>query len=78
MYIMMVGIGMRKYKSGMSVVRSSSWTIAAACHRPYDDEDAAHKEIMWGAVSHPDGDLRGHCCFTSYAVEEPIIGQEYE
>lgn len=78
MYIMMVVIGMRRYKPGIPLVITSSWTIAAACHRPYNDKDAANKKVMWGAISHQDGDVRGHCTFSSSAVMEPRVGLEYE
>jgi hypothetical protein len=77
MVAILIATGMRRFKSGMPIVRSSSWSIAAACHHPHGDDDAAHKRVMWGAISHQDGDLRGHCCFTSFPVEEPIIGQQY-
>jgi len=68
----------RKFPSAMPLAADSSFAIAAACHRPEDDEDAAYKKVMWGAISHPDGALPGHCCFTSHPVESPWIGGHYE
>lgn len=68
----------RAYKSAIPLVVNSSFAISAACHRPDDDVDAAHKRVMWGAVSQPDGDLPGHCCITSHEVEPPIVGEHYE
>jgi hypothetical protein len=34
MVAILLATGMRRFKSGMPIVRSSSWSIAAACHHP--------------------------------------------
>jgi hypothetical protein len=44
----LITTGMRRFKSGMPIVRSSSWSIAAACYYPHGDDDAAYKRVMWG------------------------------
>ena len=64
-------------KPGMPLVGSNSFAISAACHPPKVDKNAAFKPVMWGAVSHQDGDGPGHCCFTSYKVEPPRLGEYY-
>jgi hypothetical protein len=78
MAAILIATGMRQFKSGMLIVRSISWSIATACHHPYGDADAAHKRVMWGAISHQDGEPKGHCCFTSFPVAVPTISQQYE
>jgi hypothetical protein len=47
MVAILIEIGMRRFKSGMLIVRSSNWSIATACHHPHGDDDAAHKRVMW-------------------------------
>jgi len=69
--------GCRKLDPGMPMAGSCSLAISAACHRPADDENAALLPVKWGAVSHETKDGPGHCCFTSFEVEPPIVGQEY-
>ena len=69
--------GFRKLDSGMPLVGSCSLAISAACHRPLEDKDAALKPVQWGAVSHETIEGPGHCCFTSFDVEPPILGQRY-
>lgn len=78
MVAVLVGNEFRRYPSPMPLVVNSSFAISAACHQPENDPDAAYQRVMWGAVSHPDGDLPGHCCFTSHEVEMPIVGEHYE
>jgi hypothetical protein len=68
----------RRYPSAMPLAVNCSFAISAACHQPDDDPDAAYKRVMWSAISHPKGDLPGHCCFTSHDVEPPIVGEHYE
>lgn len=62
----------------MPLVVNSSFAISAACHRPDGDEEASKKRVMWGALSHQDGELPGHCSFTSWEVEKPRVGDHYE
>ena len=69
--------GFRKLDSGMPLVGSCSLAISAACHRPPNDQDASRLLLKWGAVSHETERGPGHCCFTSFDVEEPIVGQRY-
>jgi hypothetical protein len=78
MVVILITTGLRHFKSGMPIVRNSSWSIAAACHPPHGDYDAAHKRVMWGAISHPNRELMGHCCFTSFPVKEPINSLRYK
>ena len=69
--------GLRKLDPGMPLAGSCSLAISAACHRPPRDRNAALSPVKWGAVSHETKDRPGHCCFTSFAVEPPIVGHEY-
>lgn len=69
--------GLRKLDSGMPIAGSCSLAISAACHRPSGDENAALLPVQWGAVSHETDHGPGHCCFTSFEVEPPIVGHEY-
>ena len=73
-----VGIlhGLRRYKPGVPLAGSCSAAISAACHRPNEDVDAAYKPVMWGAVE-SSGPV-GHCCFTSFEVTKPVVGQKYD
>ncbi|KAL8685755.1 MAG: hypothetical protein Q9218_007560 [Villophora microphyllina] len=67
--------GFRKYPAGMPLVGSNSAAISAACHAPKDDVDASVLPVMWGAVE-MEGKI-GHCCFTSYEVTPPVVGELY-
>jgi hypothetical protein len=78
MLAVLVGNEFRRYPSAMPLVVNSSFAISAACHQPEGDLDAAYERVKWGAVTHPDRRFPGHCCFTSYAVEPPIVGKHYE
>ena len=67
--------GFRRYPPGVPLAGSCSAAISAACHRPEGDTDAAEKPLMWGAVE-TEGSI-GHCCFTSFEVEKPVVGRLY-
>ena len=67
--------GFRRYPPGMPLAASCSAAISAACHRPEGDTDAAEKPLIWGAVE-TEGNI-GHCCFTSFEVEKPVVGRLY-
>ena len=69
--------GYRKLDPGIPLVGSCSLAISAACHRPVDDEHAALMPVQWGAVSHETMEAPGHCCFTSFDVEPPVVGHRY-
>ena len=59
------------FRSSMPVAGNCSWAIAAACHPPADDTDAAVLPVKWGDVGKNAGvagnmwTAVGHCCFTS-------------
>ena len=69
--------GFRKYRPGMPLVGSCSAAISAACHRPWDDVDAATLPVLWGAVSGKEEGGPGHCCFTSFDTSPPVEGEVY-
>ena len=81
--IVMVGIanGFRKVREGMPFAGSCSAAISAACHLPKADINPSSKRLMWGVVTetdpnNPDNSV-GHCSFTSFEVETPIVGRWY-
>ena len=77
MLSMAIGNGFRKFHSHMPVAGSCSVAIAAACHRPKDDLDAAFLPVSWGEVNHEGTEDVGHCCFTTEDVHDLIIGRMY-
>ena len=81
--VVLVGIanGFRKVKGGMPFAGSCSAAISAACHPPKADVNASSKRVKWGVVAErnpndPDSSV-GHCSFTSFKVETPIVGRRY-
>ena len=81
--VMLVGIanGFREVKGGMPLAGSCSAAISAACHPPKADVHASLKRVKWGVVAErnpndPDSSV-GHCSFTSFEVETPIVGRRY-
>ena len=81
--VVLVGIvsGFRMARVGMPLAGSCSAAISAACHPPKEDVDASLKRVMWGVVaeanSYGSGKSIGHCSFTSFEVEPPIVGKRY-
>ena len=81
--VVLVGVanGFRKVKDGMPLAGSCSAAISAACHPPMADVNASLKRVKWGVVAernpnNPDNRV-GHCSFTSFEVETPIVGRRY-
>ncbi|CAK4031371.1 Hypothetical predicted protein [Lecanosticta acicola] len=72
-----IAMGFRKFKSQMPVAGSCSVAIAAACHRPKDDADAAYLPVQWGEVEAETVDETGHCCFTTHPVKTLAAGRMY-
>lgn len=81
MLLILFGLALRKLHSRvMPVAGSCSVAIAAACHRPKDDVDAAYLPVSWGEVTNSDRDDAPdvyHCCFTSHEVQDLTIGRLY-
>lgn len=77
MLLTLLFLSSQNLKPGMPIVGSNSFAISAACHPPKEDKDAAFKSLLWGAVSHQEGELPGHCCLTSLEVEKPRCGNLY-
>ncbi|KAL2824888.1 hypothetical protein BDW59DRAFT_172616 [Aspergillus cavernicola] len=88
MFICLVGLGFRKFASGMFVAGSCSLAIAAACHPKYDPnlkgrnqeldppEGIEFMPLKWGAAP-VQGEL-GHCTFSSKEVYIPESGHLYQ
>ncbi|XHG08480.1 hypothetical protein AWENTII_011577 [Aspergillus wentii] len=92
MLTVLLGLGLRRFKSRMPNAGSCSAAISAACHPPSDDRDAAVKAVMWGETAHPVDDndndndydyasgnriMYAHCSFASLDVESPVSGKVY-
>jgi hypothetical protein len=77
MLLVLVGMGFRKLRGKIPLANSNSFAIAAACHRPEEDKDAALKGVMWGEVQAGSDSEVGHCCFTSMEVTAPVEGKLY-
>lgn len=77
MLICLLGICYLLLKPGITLVGSNSFAISAACHAHPDDNDAAQKPLLWGAVEHQEGSRPGHCCFSSFEVDKPRVGEMY-
>ncbi|OQE29240.1 hypothetical protein PENFLA_c004G10140 [Penicillium flavigenum] len=87
MFFCLVGLSFRLFESGMPVVGSCSFTIAAACHPAFDPNRQGDGEVDVGMEwENKDYDMAllpvqwgsvpvvgpvGHCSFTSGDVEEP-------
>lgn len=71
-----VVVGSKKLKAYV-LTKNNSQVIAAACHRPQDDDDGHLKKVKWGAIRHQEGETPGHCSFTSMDVKLPKIGGAY-
>ena len=93
MFVCLVGLSLRRFESGMPVVGSCSFTIAAACHPCLDPNHQGNGEVDVGMEwENEDEDMAllpvqwgsvpvmgpvGHCSFTSGDVEKPGGEQEY-
>lgn len=77
MLFVLVGMGFRKLQGKIPLANSNSFAIAAACHRPEEDKDAALKGVMWGEVQAGSDSEVGHCCFTSTEVTAPVEEKLY-
>ena len=81
--VVLLGIssGFRRARVGMPLAGSCSAAISAGCHPPETDVDASLKRVMWGVVDKESFKYRGknvgHCSFTSFKVEAPIVGRLY-
>jgi hypothetical protein len=81
----LIGLSIRRFKSGMPVAGSCSLAIAAACHpNPNTSEDgqawepqtdAQHLPLQWGSVQ-VDAEI-GHCTFSCQEVSIPEDGRVY-
>jgi hypothetical protein len=88
MFLCLVGLSRKPFRTAMPVAGSCSLAIAAACHPAFDpnenrimewereDEDMALLPVKWGAV--PVHGRIGHCSFTSEDVDVPKEGQIYK
>ena len=82
MLILPIALGFRRFNAGMPIAGSCSLAIAAACHPPKDDVDAAYLPVQWGVPVNRERNAEGydevgHCTFTSEQVEPPVLGRKY-
>lgn len=80
-FILSLAFGLQRCAPGLPLGPTISLVIAAACHPPENDTDAATKLVQWGEVqSDNNGDERDpvrHCTITSRKVRSPKIGRRY-
>lgn len=82
MVLALIGLGLRRFRSGMPLAISCSAAISAACHRGPDDANAAVLPVQWGAVQSSGTDFSNgllveHCTLSSRNVERPVVGTIY-
>jgi hypothetical protein len=70
-------MSMRVLATDIPIVASCSAAIAAACHRPEKDVDAAYLPVWWGEVIVDSRSTVGHCCFTNTYVKDLTNGRSY-
>lgn len=74
-------LGLRKCPPGLPRGSTNSLIIAAACHPPDNDRDAARKMVMWGVIKSMDDlvveDAVLHCSITSQTGDQPAEGCRY-
>jgi hypothetical protein len=68
MLFALVGMGFRKLQGKIPLADTNSFAIAAACHRPEKNKNAAVEGMMWGEVHTGSDSEVGHCYFTSMDV----------
>ncbi|KAE8381623.1 hypothetical protein BDV26DRAFT_301230 [Aspergillus bertholletiae] len=82
----LVGLGLRRFGSGMPVAGSCSRAIAAACHHMVEGDEEIVSGIavetlplQWGVVydGAQNGFVVGHCAFSNEKVETPTDGGLY-
>lgn len=75
--VIMIGttlvVARKKSESFMPRVRSCSYAIAAACHRPAEEVDAFTNPVQWGQVPSLGNEREdvGHCSLSMNAVTLP-------
>lgn len=80
--LLIILLGVLVSKSKLPPVFFSSAIISAACQRPDWDISAHEKPVKWGEVvemrvQDADGEIVGHCCFSSKDVVELEEGKLY-
>lgn len=76
MLLSLIGLGLRRFKSGMPAASSCSLAISAACH-PESDPDTPRLPWKWGVMGTSSDGEGGHCGFSSEEVEMPEEGKIY-
>ncbi|KAJ5935041.1 hypothetical protein N7466_004588 [Penicillium verhagenii] len=56
-WIVLVSLGLKRFKTHAPLVAHCSAAISASCHPPPDDIYAAYRPLMWGEVDRPDNIL---------------------
>ncbi|RAH72637.1 uncharacterized protein BO66DRAFT_427106 [Aspergillus aculeatinus CBS 121060] len=69
--LVVVGLGFRRFESGMPLAGGCSMVLSALCHPPEDDEGAAEKTVMWGEI--PKGPELGPTQNDKRRVEERFM-----
>jgi hypothetical protein len=80
--IIILIMGLRKYRYDMPISGSCSAAISAACHANADEiarQEMVLKPLQWGDVDagFEDGKRMGHLAFSALPVAAPVNGKEY-
>jgi hypothetical protein len=71
-----VALGFSRCAPGLPLGPTNSMVIAAACHPPANEKNAAKKAVRWGVVATANDatgkNVPGHCTITSAYVEDPV------
>lgn len=80
-FLLSLALGIQKCAAGPPLGPTCSLIIAAACHPPDNDRNAAKKLVQWGEVqSNNNAEERDpvrHCTITSRKVKPPRAGRWY-
>jgi hypothetical protein len=80
-FVISLALGMKKCVPGLPLGPTNSLVIAAACHPPQSDRNAARKAVQWGVVQSRNDtntvDTVFHCTITSQKVADPEEGRLY-
>jgi hypothetical protein len=80
-FLLSLALGIQKCVAGPPLGPTCSLVIAAACHPPDNDRNAAKKLVQWGEVQSDNNaeerDPVRHCTITSRKVKPPRAGRWY-
>ena len=74
-----VGVGFWRRDWVLPVTNGESRSISAMCHPPEGQQDVQLTKVRWGVTGmrKKDGELVGHCSFSSRPVRIPEVGEKF-